>query len=130
MPKQPPRRFTVGNTVKFEMQDCGTVHLQPDEQVTFVTEQGAEYDLARKDWGFYATPSLNSRLFNFGLRGVLVKNRLGRYFLMLVQQEKEASFNDYLKQPPSAPDPTCPTVLSAQGVSQKEVEARYHFTNL
>ena len=97
MPKQPPRRFTVGNTVKFEMQDCGTVHLQPDEQVTFVTEQGAEYDLARKDWGFYATPSLNSRLFNFGLRGVLVKNRLGRYFLMLVQQEKEALFNDYLK---------------------------------
>jgi len=40
------------------------------------------------------------------------------------------SFNDYLKQPPTAPDPTCPTVLSAQGVSQKEVEARYHFSNL
>ena len=97
MPKQPPRRFTVGNTVKFEMQDCGTVHLQADEQVTFVTEQGAEYDLARKDWGFYATPSLNSRLLNFGLRGVLVKNRLGRYFLMLVQQDKEALFNDYLE---------------------------------
>lgn len=40
------------------------------------------------------------------------------------------SFHDYLAQPPSAPDPTCPTVLSAQGVSQKEVEARYHFTSL
>ena len=40
------------------------------------------------------------------------------------------SFNDYLKQPPSAPDPTCPTVATAQGVSQKEVEARYHFTTL
>ncbi len=40
------------------------------------------------------------------------------------------SFHDYLAAPPSAPDPTCPTVLSAQGVSQKEVEARYHFTNL
>ena len=40
------------------------------------------------------------------------------------------SFNDYLKQPPTAPDPTCPTVLSAQGVSQKEVDARYHFTSL
>jgi len=40
------------------------------------------------------------------------------------------SFNDYLKQPPSAPDPTCPTVATAQGVSQKEVEARYHFTVL
>jgi Flp pilus assembly protein CpaB len=40
------------------------------------------------------------------------------------------SFNDYLKQPPSAPDPTCPTVATAQGVSNKEVEARYHFTTL
>jgi Flp pilus assembly protein CpaB len=40
------------------------------------------------------------------------------------------SFHDYLTQPPSAPDPTCPTVLSAQGVSQKEVEARYHFQAL
>ncbi len=40
------------------------------------------------------------------------------------------SFHDYLQQPPGSPDPTCPTVLSAQGVSQKEVEARYHFTAL
>lgn len=40
------------------------------------------------------------------------------------------SFNDYLKQPPSAPDPACPTVGTAQGVTQKEVEARYHFTTL
>ncbi len=40
------------------------------------------------------------------------------------------SFNDYLKQPPSAPDPTCPTVGTAQGVTNKEVEARYHFTTL
>jgi Flp pilus assembly protein CpaB len=40
------------------------------------------------------------------------------------------SFHDYLAQPPSAPDPTCPTVLSAQGVSGKQVDARYHFTAL
>jgi Flp pilus assembly protein CpaB len=40
------------------------------------------------------------------------------------------SFNDYLKSPPSAPDPSCPTVESAQGVSNKEVDSRYHFTSL
>jgi Flp pilus assembly protein CpaB len=40
------------------------------------------------------------------------------------------SFKDYLAQPPSAPDPTCPSVLAAQGVSQKAVEQRYHFTTL
>ncbi|HXN77556.1 MAG TPA: RcpC/CpaB family pilus assembly protein [Candidatus Dormibacteraeota bacterium] len=39
------------------------------------------------------------------------------------------SFHDYLTAPTAA-DPTCPTVQSAQGVSQKEVEARYHFTAL
>jgi Flp pilus assembly protein CpaB len=40
------------------------------------------------------------------------------------------SFNDYLKQAPSAPDPTCPSVLAAQGVTNKQVDARYHFTAL
>lgn len=40
------------------------------------------------------------------------------------------SFHDYLAQPPAAPDPSCPAVTSAQGVSQKEVDARYHFTSL
>jgi Flp pilus assembly protein CpaB len=39
------------------------------------------------------------------------------------------SFHDYLTAPAAA-DPTCPTILSAQGISQKEVEARYHFTVL
>ena len=37
---------------------------------------------------------------------------------------------DYLAQPPSGPDASCPTIQTAQGVSQKEVEARYHFTAL
>ncbi|HYL08663.1 MAG TPA: RcpC/CpaB family pilus assembly protein [Candidatus Udaeobacter sp.] len=40
------------------------------------------------------------------------------------------SFKDYLAQPPSAPDPTCPAVVAAQGVSGKQVDARYHFTAL
>ena len=38
------------------------------------------------------------------------------------------SFNDYLKSPPTLPDQTCPTVLTAQGVSNKTVDTRYHFS--
>ena len=95
--KRPPRVFQVGNVEKFPMRDCGTVRLEPDEQVTFVTESGAEYDLARKDWGFYATPSLNGRLASYGLRGVLVKNPSGRYFLLLVEQRKQAEFDAYVQ---------------------------------
>ena len=95
--KRPPRVFQVGNVEKFPMRDCGTVHLEPDEQVTFVTESGAQYDLARKDWGFYATPSLNGRLSSFGLRGVLVKNPSGRYFVLLVAKGKEKHFDAYVE---------------------------------
>lgn len=98
-PKDPPRRFPVGNSVKFDMRDCGNLRLDPDEQVTFVTASGAEYDVAAKDWGFYATPSLNGRLEQFGLRGVLIRNRgTGRYFLLLVEAGKEAAFDAYCQQ--------------------------------
>jgi hypothetical protein len=95
-PKDPPRRFTVGTAARFEIEDCGTVRLEPNEQVTFTTESGAEYDLARKDWGFYATPSLNGRLERFGLRGVLIRNRdTGRYFVLLVERGHESAFDAY-----------------------------------
>lgn len=98
-PKDPPRRFPVGNSVKFDMRDCGNLRLDPDEQVTFVTASGAEYDVAAKDWGFYATPSLNGRLEQFGLRGMLIRNRgTGRYFLLLVERGREAQFDAYCEQ--------------------------------
>ena len=98
-PKDPPRCFTVGNSTKFDMKDCGTLALEPNEQVTFLTERGAEYDLARKDWGFYATPSLNGRLEQFGLRAVLIKNRgTKRYFVLLVERGHEAGFQSYCEQ--------------------------------
>ena len=95
-PKDPPRVYDVGRTVIVQMRDCGTVHLAPDEQLTFKTESGAEYDLARKDWGFYATPSLNGRLQQFGLRAVMVKNLIGRFFVLLVEAGKEPLFEKYV----------------------------------
>jgi hypothetical protein len=98
--KDPPRVFEVGNSpgVRIRISDCARIELAPDEQVTFVTERGAEYDVARKDWGFYATPSLNGRLASFGLRGVLVRNAAGRYYVMLVERGREDAFDAYLRQ--------------------------------
>src|SRR5262249_30410931 len=98
-----PRRFAVGNADKIEMRDCGTLAVEPHEQVTLGTERraaydgGAEYDVARKDWGFYATPSLNGRLESFGLRGVLIRNTLTeRYFVLLVERGHEDKFSAYM----------------------------------
>lgn len=91
----PPRSFTVGRGI--EIKDCGKIALAPDEQLTFLTEAGAEYDLVRKDWGFYATPSLNGRLPQFGLRAALIQNRQSkRYYVVLVEKDREAAFQSYL----------------------------------
>jgi hypothetical protein len=95
VPNEPPRRFEVGFGETLEMSDCGRVELEPDEQVTFTTPAGAEYDVARKSWGFYATPSLNARLSGFGLRGVIVRNRIDRYFVLLVERGYEGEFEAY-----------------------------------
>lgn len=94
-PVEPPRSFLTGIREEVEMRDCGRLSLDPDEQVTLTTPAGAEYDVARKDWGFYATPSLNARLSGFGLRGVLVRNTLGRYFVLLVEHGHEPEFDAY-----------------------------------
>ncbi len=38
------------------------------------------------------------------------------------------SVNDYLKSPPIQPDTACPTIQSAGGVSNKDIDAKFHFT--
>ncbi len=95
-PIEPPRSFEVGLGVQIRMKDCARVQLDPDEQVTFVTESGTEFDVARKEFGYYATPSLNGRLRSFGLRAVLVKSRVGRYFIMLIERGKDDEFSRYV----------------------------------
>jgi hypothetical protein len=99
-PKIPPREFEVGYDVKGTLRDCGAMRLAADEQITFLTEAGGEYDLTRKEWGFYATPSLNGRLAGFNLRAVLVKNRVDRFFVLLVERGKEAAFDRYVAAEP------------------------------
>lgn len=94
-PLDPPRAFDAGRR-GVQIKDCGQVYLEVNEQVTFVTDSGGEYDVVRKSWGFYATPSLNGRLQRFDLRGVLVKNAAAAYFVWLVERGKEADFERYL----------------------------------
>ncbi len=94
----PPRIFKTGNREKHEIADCAHIRLKESEQVTFKTESGTEFDVARKSWGYYATPSLNGRLASFGLRGVLVRNPLKKYYVWLVEKGREEEFFKYLKE--------------------------------
>ena len=93
---EPPRIFTVGKENNIHIRHCADISLEANEQVTLVTPSGTEYDVVRKSWGYYATPSLNGRLRDFCLRAVLVRNKSGRLYLLLVEEGSEAEFQAYL----------------------------------
>jgi len=92
----PPRTFSIGRGDPITIKDCAHIELEPNEQVTFVTADGKQYDVARKAWGFYATPSLNARLLDFKLRAVLVRSPTAKYYVMLVERGKEKDLEAYL----------------------------------
>ncbi len=93
----PPRSFEVGRGEPIEIVDCAQVELAPNEQITLKTESGSEYDIVRKSWGYYATPSLNGRLKSFGLKTALVKSFSSKFYILLVEIGKEKEFQKYLK---------------------------------
>ena len=92
----PPREFATGRQVAITVRHCANIELAPDEQVTFLSEGGSEYDVVRKSWGYYATPSLNGRLRNHGLRAALMENSLGKAFLLLVENGREQELGEYM----------------------------------
>ena len=93
----PPRIFKVGKDKKISISDMGDIHLEPDEQVTFVTDDGDRHDFCRKNWGFYATPSINSRLKNENFITALVVNKNNNLYVMVVEKSKIKEFRKYLK---------------------------------
>ena len=91
------RSFIVGIKKKLKIKDVGTVYLAPDEQLAFVTENKNRYDITRKNWGFYATPSINSRLKKEGFKTALTKNPINRIFVMIIEKENMLKFKKYCK---------------------------------
>jgi hypothetical protein len=94
--KNPSREFKVGHEQSIAIKDCGEIFLEANEQVTFLTADNAEYDVCRKEWGYYATPSMNDRLKRFGFKTALVKNAKGQLYIMIVEKDKMKSFYNYL----------------------------------
>ena len=47
----PAREFPVGNG-DIVISHCANLILDSDEQVTFLTGDGKEYDVVRKPWGY------------------------------------------------------------------------------
>lgn len=80
-----------------KIKDIGDIFLRNNEQLTFRNGK-SEYDVAKKNWGYYATPSINNRLKKFKFRTFLVKNSINNIYIMLVHKNKMLQFRKYLKE--------------------------------
>lgn len=89
-----PRTFSVND---IEISDYGKIELAANEQITLVNDSGQNYDIVAKNWGYYATPSVNSRLTKEGFKTALVKNSFNRYFIMIVKKGSLEQFQSYLE---------------------------------
>lgn len=99
-PTEPVREFRVGyDDHPITLKDCAHISLEADEQITLLGPEGSEVDVVRKEWGYYAIPSLNGRLLRFGLHAALIRSEGdGKFFVLLVEDGKQPAFHDYLAQ--------------------------------
>ena len=94
--KKPTRSFFVGKNKDIEIEDCGSIQLDNNELIAFLTKDKKEWDVVKKNWGFYATPSINDRLDKQGFRCALVKNKKGSTYIMIIEKNKLNKFNKYI----------------------------------
>jgi hypothetical protein len=99
--QDPPREFDVGRHGG-RLRHVADGWLAPDEMLTLRTDSGTEVDVTRKSWGYYATPSLNGRLSEHGLRAALAVGvprdgeEASRMYLLLVERGREQDFEAYI----------------------------------
>ena len=90
--KEKPRTFNVNG---IDIKDYGQIKLAPNEMITLETPSGRSYDITAKDFGFYATPSINARLVTEGFKTALVKNAFEKVFILMVEIDNIDKFNRY-----------------------------------
>jgi|TARA_E500000178_G_scaffold324084_1_gene350231 hypothetical protein len=95
--KKLPRKFKIAiGKKKITLTDAARIKLKKNEQVTF-EHLNSEYDVAKKDWGYYATPSINGRLKKNGFRTFLIENKIKKIYIFLVHKNKMKQFKKYCK---------------------------------
>ncbi|MDD5774011.1 MAG: hypothetical protein PHX78_11155 [bacterium] len=88
-----PRIFMVKGT---KLKDFGKIYLDNNEMISFITKSGRECDFMAKNWGYYLSPSLNSRLKKQGFKAALVVNETNQIYVNVVEKNKISEFKKYL----------------------------------
>ncbi len=96
----PNRNFKVGIKGDITITHSMDIFLEDDEQVTFKKKIGkniTEFDVCKKNWGYYALPSINSRLKDFNFSTFIISNANKRIYIWIVHNSKKKEFLQYVK---------------------------------
>jgi len=94
--KSPAREFSVGIR-SIVVSHVADIELGADEMITFTGPDAHEYDVVKKSWGYYATPSIDKRLPAYGLRAGLMRNIDTRHcFVVLVRDNALDDWQSYM----------------------------------
>ena len=94
--KKKNRKFKVGLN-DIILKEVAKIKLNKNELVTFVNGK-SEYDVVKTNWGYYATPSINSRLKKFNIKTCIIRNKITKnIFITLIEKNKKKIFRKYLK---------------------------------
>ena len=94
--KLPPRKFMVSKKNNIVLKDLRKIFLNNNENLSITGKNKKIYEICRKDWGYYATPSINFRLKKNGFKTALIQQDK-KFFVVIVDKSKMKSFNYYRK---------------------------------
>ena len=93
-----PRKFNASIKNKIILKDFGKIYLNKNEMISFTDKKKRDYDVVKKSWGYYATPSINKRLKNNKFKTFIVKSKITKnYYILLVYNDKKKLFQNYIK---------------------------------
>ena len=64
--------------------------------MSLIGNNNKTYEICRKDWGYYATPSINFILIKNGFKTAIIKKKK-KLFVVIVDKNEMKSFNNYRK---------------------------------
>ena len=97
--KKIKRSWTVGNKKDIVITEKLKIKLNDNEQVSFVGKKSkTNYEICKKNWGYYISPSIDKRLKDYGHVVYITKNKDGQVYLMAVDLKKINKFILYCKK--------------------------------
>tara|TARA_A100000164_G_scaffold375420_1_gene410433 strand:+ start:1296 stop:1673 length:378 start_codon:yes stop_codon:yes gene_type:complete len=95
------RKFKNKSKLNQQIIESAIITLRNNEQISLSEKVGRskkEYDIVKKNWGYYVTPSINKRLKFFKYECALVRNNKNKFYICMTNKEKKKSFLNYLKK--------------------------------